>query len=290
MPLSALMNANPVFFIVSALILGLLVGSFINVVIHRLPIMMERRWRHECAEMLGSADEQPEARFDLVAPRSRCPHCGHGISAWENIPLLSYAILRGRCRECHAPISPRYPVVELICGLMTATAAWYFGFTLATAGAMLFGWALLALTGIDIDHQLLPDDITLPLLWLGLIFNLQGTFTNLHSAVLGAIWGYLSLWLIFQAFRKLTGKEGMGFGDFKILAAIGAWLGWQLLPLVVILAAGVGAVVGISMILMRRAESQTALPFGPYLAAAGWIALFWGHDIMRAYLSFNGMR
>ncbi len=290
MPLTALMSANPAIYIVCASILGLLVGSFINVVIHRLPIMMERRWRHECAEMLGSADAPAEARFDLVAPRSHCPHCGHAISAWENIPLLSYVLLKGRCHGCGAHISLRYPVVELISGLMTATAAWYFGFTWGAAGAMLFGWSVLALTGIDIDQQLLPDDITLPLLWLGLIFNLHATFVDLHSAVLGAVWGYMSLWIIFQVFRKLTGKEGMGFGDFKILAAIGAWLGWQLLPLVVILAAGVGAIVGLSMIVMRRAETQTALPFGPYLAAAGWIALFWGHDIMHAYMTFSGMR
>ncbi len=271
--------------IVSGLI-GLCIGSFLNVVIHRLPKMMEAEWASQCAELreeLASVDAKQA--LTLSQPRSRCPHCEHQIRAYENIPLLSYLlILRGQCSNCGQAISLRYPVVEACTGLLSAFVAWHFGPTLACFGALLLIWGLIALTGIDIDTQLLPDSITLPLLWLGLLFNLVGTFTDLPSAVIGAMAGYLSLWSVFWLFKLATGKEGMGYGDFKLLAALGAWLGWQMLPAIILLSSVVGAVVGIALIVLAKHGRNVPIPFGPYLAAAGVIALFWGKTLTASYL------
>ncbi len=243
-------------------LLGLFVGSFLNVVIHRLPRMMERDWHAQAAELRGE-EVQPTERFNLATPRSRCPHCGHFIGALENIPVLSYLVLRGRCGHCGARISLRYPIVEAFTALLSGYAAWHFGFGLAAAGALLFIWTMVALAFIDIDTQLLPDDLTLPLLWLGLLFNLGDTFTDLPSAVIGAMAGYLALWSVYWLFKLVTGKEGMGYGDFKLLAAIGAWLGWSLLPLTILLSSLVGAVVGITLIVLARHGRNVPIPFGP---------------------------
>ena len=271
--------------IVSGLI-GLCIGSFLNVVIHRLPKMMEAEWASQCAELRGElASVEAKQALTLSQPRSRCPHCGHQIRAYENIPLLSYfLILRGKCSNCGQAISLRYPVVEACTGLLSALAAWHFGPILACFGSLLLIWGLIALTGIDIDTQLLPDSITLPLLWLGLLFNLFGTFTDLPSAVIGAMAGYLSLWSVFWLFKLATGKEGMGYGDFKLLAALGAWLGWQMLPAIILLSSVVGAVVGIALIVLAKHGRNVPIPFGPYLAAAGVIALFWGKTLTASYL------
>ena len=275
--------SNPIAFTTLAGLLGLFVGSFLNVVIHRLPRMMEHDWHAQAAELRG---EEPPAgeRFNLATPRSRCPHCGHQITLLENIPLVSYLVLRGRCGHCGAGISKRYPIVEAVSALLSAYAAWHFGFGAAALGALLFVWAMVALTFIDLDTQLLPDDITLPLLWLGLAFNVGGTYTELPAAVIGAMAGYLALWSVFWLFKLATGKEGMGYGDFKLLAAIGAWLGWQMLPLTILLSSLVGAVVGIVLIVAARHGRNVPIPFGPYLAAAGLIALFWGEGITARYL------
>ncbi|MBL8492181.1 MAG: prepilin peptidase [Rhodocyclaceae bacterium] len=279
--------AQPAMFVGTCLVAGLAVGSFLNVVIHRLPIMMDREWRAQCAELRGDPVPQEEP-FGLALPRSRCPNCGHGITAAENVPVLSYLLLRGRCRACKARISPRYPLVEILCGLLFASAAVHFGFGPAAVAAMLYLAALIALTGIDFDKQLLPDDITLPLMWAGLLVNMFGTFTDLRSAVIGAAAGYLSLWSVYWGFKLATGKEGMGYGDFKLLAAIGAWLGWALLPLVILLSSFVGAVVGIALIVLARHGREVPIPFGPYLAVAGAIALFWGQALTERYLGILG--
>ncbi len=264
-------------------LLGLCVGSFLNVVIHRLPRMMEQDWHAQCADLRGETPSTATA-LTLARPRSRCPSCGHQITALENIPVISYLLLRARCSSCGTSISPRYPVVEAVTGLLSAYAVWHFGPTLQGAGALLLIWALIALTGIDFDTQLLPDSITLPLLWLGLGFNLTGTYVDLFSAVIGAMIGYLTLWSVFWLFKLATGKEGMGFGDFKLLAALGAWFGWQMLPAIILLSSIVGAAVGISLIVATRHGRNTPIPFGPYLAAAGVIALFWGPQLTRGYL------
>jgi leader peptidase (prepilin peptidase)/N-methyltransferase len=271
-----------------ALVLGLCIGSFLNVVIHRLPKMMERDWREQCAELAGTPAPAAAGPYNLVVPRSACPACGHRITALQNVPLLSWLALRGKCAACGARISARYPVVELAAGLIGAYAAWRYGPTLQALGAMAFGWSLLALAAIDLDTQLLPDDITLPLLWSGLLLNVWGTFVPLSTAVLGAVAGYLALWLVYWGFKLATGKEGMGFGDFKLLAAIGAWLGWQKLPLVILLSSVVGAAVGIALIVLARHGREKPIPFGPYLAAAGLIALFWGELITRRWLPILG--
>ena len=265
-------------------LLGLCVGSFLNVVIHRLPKMMEQEWQAQCAELRGEIPPD-EATLSLSRPRSRCPHCGHGITAVENIPLISYLlVLRGKCSGCGQRISVRYPVVELFTGLLSAYVAWHFGPTVQAAGALLLVWALIALAVIDLDTQLLPDSITLPLLWLGLAFNLGGSFTDLPSAVTGAMAGYLALWSVFWLFKLATGKEGMGYGDFKLLAALGAWLGWQMLPAIILISSVVGAIVGIALIVAARHGRNVPIPFGPYLAAAGAIALFWGEPLTQRYL------
>lgn len=286
MTLVSLLESTPWVWVVVAVFLGLIIGSFLNVVIHRLPIMLEREWREQCAEESGGEAAKATERYNLMVPRSRCPHCGHLIRAYDNIPVFSYLLLRGRCRACGARISVRYPVVELVSGILSGWLAWHFGFTWAAGGALLLTWSLLALAAIDIDTQLLPDKITLPVLWLGLLFSLGHVFTDPVSAVIGAVAGYLSLWCVYQAFKLLTRKEGMGYGDFKLYALLGAWLGWQNLPLVILIAAAAGAVIGILLILSRRTERGNPIPFGPYLAVAGWIALVWGADIAHAYLSY----
>jgi leader peptidase (prepilin peptidase)/N-methyltransferase len=266
------------------LALGLAVGSFLNVLIHRLPKMMERDWQEQCAEMRGEAAPAAEA-LGLARPRSRCPACGHGITAAENIPLLSYVLLRGHCSACRAPIGIRYPAVETLAGIAAYYCASRYGYGLAALGAMLYAWAMIAASAIDFDTQLLPDSITLPLLWTGLLINIPGTFVDLRSAVIGAAAGYLFLWSIYWLFKFATGKEGMGFGDFKLLAAIGAWTGWQMLALVILLSSFIGAAVGIALIALAKRGRSVPIPFGPYLAAAGVVGLFWGPPITRYYLS-----
>lgn len=285
-----LFTENPLVFTGIALILGLMVGSFLNVVIYRLPIMMEREWRSQCRELLEQPGEpeKPET-FNLVLPQSRCPHCGHRIGALENIPVISYLLQKGKCKHCAAPISARYPLIEAFTALLTAVVALQLGFTVQAAAAIALTWALIALSFIDIDHQLLPDSITYPLLWVGILVNLDGTFTDSQSSVIGAVAGYLSLWSVYQVHHAITGKEGMGFGDFKLLAALGAWMGWQYLVLIVLLSSLVGAIVGISLILIRGRDRNIPIPFGPYLAAAGWISLLWGKPIMQTYLGISGL-
>jgi leader peptidase (prepilin peptidase) / N-methyltransferase len=280
-----ILQASPAAFIALCVVLGLMVGSFLNVVIHRLPKMMEREWRQQCAELNGAdgAPQQPDA-YNLVVPRSACPKCGHRITALENIPVISYLFLRGRCKGCGTHISARYPVVEAVTGLISGFLAWHFGFGVASVAAIVFAWALIALTFIDFDTQLLPDSITLPLIWLGLLLNLRGTFTEVQSAVIGAVAGYLALWSVYWLFKLITKKEGMGYGDFKLLAAIGAWTGWQMLLPVVLLSSFVGAVVGIVLIVLARLGRNVPIPFGPYLAAAGLIALVWGKELVATYL------
>jgi len=287
MELLQLLQSTPAAFIAVCGVTGLLVGSFLNVVIHRLPRMMEEEWREQCAALDATPEQlavAPGPRYDLVVPRSACPNCGHQISAVENIPVLSYLVLRGRCSQCKTVISPRYPIVEALTGGLSAFVAWHFGFGAAALTALVFVWALIALTFIDFDTHLLPDSITQPLLWLGLLVNFNGTFTTLNSAVIGAVTGYLILWSVYWLFKLVTGKEGMGFGDFKLLAAIGAWLGWQVLPLTILLSSMVGAVIGITLILFAGRGRQVPIPFGPYLAGGGLISLFWGKEITQAYL------
>lgn len=269
--------------VAAAVLFGLLIGSFLNVVIHRLPLMMERDWSAQCAELRGDKPAQAEP-FSLLHPRSRCPQCSRPVGPLENIPVLSFLFLRGRCRGCGKPISWRYPLVEALTALLFGFIAWQFGPGWATWAAMGFVAAMIVLTFIDFDTQLLPDDITLPLLWAGLALNVTGTYTDLTSAVIGAMAGYLSLWSIYWLFKLLTGKEGMGYGDFKLLAAIGAWLGWQVLPLTILLSSLVGAVVGIALIVLAKRGRNVPIPFGPYLATAGIIALFWGKPLTQAYI------
>ncbi|MCP9758912.1 prepilin peptidase [Aquitalea sp. S1-19] len=273
----------PVAFILLVALFGLFVGSFLNVVIARLPVMMERRWAAECAELRGE-EIAPSAPFNLMVPRSRCPQCGAAIRPWHNIPLLGWLSLRGRCADCQAPIPLRYPLVELVTGVLFAVLAWRFGPSVMLAGSLLLAGALIALTFIDADTQLLPDDITLPLMWAGLLFHLLTGILPLSDVVVGAMAGYLSLWSVYWAFKLVTGKEGMGYGDFKLLAALGAWLGWQMLPLIILLSSLVGALWGIAMMAAARLGRGQPLPFGPYLAAAGLIALIWGPAIVGWYL------
>ena len=282
-PVSDLLQQNATFFITFVSLIGLAVGSFLNVVIYRLPKMMEQEWHAQCNELQGIENTE-KIKFTLAAPRSSCPACGHQITALENIPLISYLFLKGKCRACKTSISMRYPLVELLTAVLAGFVAWKFGYTAATAFALIFTFALIALTFIDADTQLLPDDMTLPLLWLGLLFNLNTGFTDLHSAVIGAMAGYLSLWSIYWLFKLVTGKEGMGYGDFKLLAAIGAWFGWQLLPAVILLSSISGALIGIGLILFAKKQRETPMPFGPYLAIAGIAALFFGEQLSHFYL------
>jgi leader peptidase (prepilin peptidase)/N-methyltransferase len=276
-----------------ALLLGLIVGSFLNVVILRLPKRMQAELGEACADLRGEETEPLPSRWFgldyLITPASSCPHCGHGIRAWENIPLLSYLLLRGRCSNCKASIGIRYPVVELLTGLLSLFVVLHFGATPTAVVALILVWTLIALTVIDLDEQLLPDQLTLPLLWLGLLVNIGGMFTDLTSAVIGAAAGYLSLWFVFQVFRLLTGREGMGYGDFKLIAVFGAFLGWQMLPLVVLLSSFIGAIVGVGMIVLLGRDRQIPIPFGPYIAVAGLVALLWGEQVNRGYLQLAGL-
>lgn len=279
---STLLQQNTPTFVAFSMLLGLMVGSFLNVVIHRLPKIMERNWKNQCLE-LQNQSIPPQQALTLSYPRSTCPHCGHLITALENIPLFSYLKLKGRCSACNAPISPRYPLVEILTSVLTGVVSWKFGYTLSTLFLWLFIFALIALTFIDFDTQLLPDDITLPLLWLGLLFNLAVEFTPLSSAIIGAMAGYLSLYMIYHVFKFITHKEGMGYGDFKLLAAIGAWLGWQALPVVVVLSSILGAVVGVGLIIGRNRPANVPLPFGPFLALAAIVALFSEQPLLGIY-------
>jgi leader peptidase (prepilin peptidase)/N-methyltransferase len=274
---------DPVVATAIALVVGLCVGSFLNVVIHRLPKMLERGWQAQCAELRGETPA-PEAAYNLVVPRSACPACGAQITAMQNIPVVSWLALGGKCASCKAPISARYPIVEIVGGLLAAYAIWRFGPTARGVAACVLLWTLTALTMIDIDTQLLPDDLTLPLLWAGLIVNLAGLFAPLRDAVIGALAGYLSLWTIYWLFKLIRGKEGMGHGDFKLLGALGAWLGWQVLPVIVLLSSVVGAVIGITLIVFKGRDNQAPLAFGPYLAIAGAIALFFGEPLVKLIL------
>lgn len=277
------LQVSPVFFVSLATLTGLIVGSFLNVVIHRLPEMLKREWQLQCAELRG----EPAKTFpvyNLAIPGSGCPQCGHKISTLENIPILSYLFLRGQCADCRTRIPFSYPLVEALTAILSGLAAWHFGSGGILFAALIFIWAMIVLAFIDLNTQLLPDSITQPLLWVGLAVNLHNGFTDIDSAVIGAIAGYLTLWSVYWLFKLLTGKEGMGYGDFKLLAAIGAWLGWQLLPLVILFSSVVGAVVGTALILTARSKNTT-LPFGPYLAGGGLIALFWGNQINQAYLA-----
>lgn len=283
---SLIVDNSPFFYSLAAL-LGLLVGSFLNVLVHRLPVMLERQWQQEAQEVLG-LEQTTHERFDLCLPASRCPHCQHRIRAWENIPLLSYLALRGRCSACKGCISVRYPLVELASALLSLLVAWHFGPGLAALAVLLLTWGLIALSLIDADHQLLPDALVLPLLWLGLIVNANGLLVPLANAVWGAVAGYLSLWSVYWLFKLVTGKEGMGYGDFKLLAMLGAWGGWQVLPLTLMLASLAGALIGLALVRLRRAQMGAAVPFGPYLAIAGWIAVLWGDEIVASYLQLPG--
>ena len=285
--------------IAGGIVLGLLVGSFLNVVIYRLPLMMERDWRSQAREMLGDstavAEDQPDTPFNLFTPRSRCPDCGTQIKAWQNIPVVSWLLLRGRCAACKAPIAKRYPIIELASGMLSGLVIWQIGGGPAGLAALFFVWCLIALTVIDFDHQLLPDSITHLLLWAGLLLSAAAPawdlpMPELSSSVLGAAAGYLSLWSIYWLFKLATGKEGMGYGDFKLLAALGAWLGYELLPLVILLSAAVGSVTGIAMVAVLGRDRQIPIPFGPYLAGAGLIALLWGETLINAYLNFAGLQ
>jgi leader peptidase (prepilin peptidase)/N-methyltransferase len=290
MELFALLAQHPALLTAAVFLLGLMVGSFLNVVVHRLPVMLERDWKRQCLEYLhpDQAQETGE-RFNLIVPRSRCPSCGHRITALENIPVLSWLFLQGKCSACGTRISPRYPIVEFATALLSAVVAWKLGWGWPLAAALVFTWALIALSLIDFDHKLLPDAITLPLLWLGLLLSLGPLFADMRASIVGAAAGYLSLWSVYHLFRLATGKEGMGFGDFKLLAAIGAWLGWHALPVTILLSSLVGAAVGIGLILIRGRDRNIPIPFGPYIAAAGWLALLWGKDLTDAYLRFAGL-
>ncbi|HJU22964.1 MAG TPA: A24 family peptidase [Casimicrobiaceae bacterium] len=278
------MTADPAVAAAIALIVGLCVGSFLNVVIHRLPKMMEREWRAQCAELRGEpAPKEDPVLYNLAVPRSACPSCGHAIGALENIPIVSWLALRGACKACSKPISIRYPLVEALGGVLAFYAIWRFGISWKGLAACVLLWTLIALTFIDFDTQLLPDNLTLPLLWGGLVANLFGLLAPLSDAVIGAIAGYLALWLVYWLFRLIRGKEGMGYGDFKLLGALGAWLGWQMLPLIVLLSSVVGAVIGISLLVFKGRDHNVPLAFGPYLAIAGGIALFFGSAIVKGW-------
>jgi len=288
-----LFTESPMSFIGVVFAFALVIGSFLNVVIHRLPLMMERDWREQCAELTSRPPERelPEGRFDLIAPRSRCPSCGHQITAWQNVPVISYLVLGGRCAHCKATISARYPSVELLTAVLAALCAWHFGVGWEATMAIVMTLALVPIALIDADTQLIPDSIVLPLLWIGLAMSLwhpmagsDALFIAPRDAIIGAMAGYLSLWSIYQLFKLITGKEGMGYGDFKLLAALGAWLGWQQLPMIVLMSAVVGAVVGIALMVFRRHDRSVPIPFGPYLAAAGWITMLWGDKIKATYL------
>jgi leader peptidase (prepilin peptidase)/N-methyltransferase len=302
-----LLSSLPAFFVGACLALGLLVGSFLNVVIYRVPIMLDRQWREQCAELAAagtpgatssaavatpaSPEAGPTTRFNLVAPRSSCPACKAPITAMQNIPVLSYLFLKGRCASCGTRIGVRYPIVEALTGVLSAAVAWKFGFGWPALAALTLTWFLIALTFIDVDHQLLPDSLTLPLVWIGLALSLWGPQpggaplpVDMRSSIIGAMAGYLSLWSVYHLFRLLTGKEGMGYGDFKLFAALGAWMGWKMLLPIILIAAAVGAVVGIATLTFRGQSRSTPIAFGPFLAASGWLMLMFGNELMNSYL------
>ncbi|MFV2057465.1 MAG: A24 family peptidase [Thiohalomonadales bacterium] len=292
----AYLQQNLGLFYVYVTIVGALVGSFLNVVIYRLPVMMRRDWHEQCEELVNpTADPDsapsgtPAPTFNLMVPRSRCPKCEHLITARENIPIISFLLQGGKCAHCKTSISKRYPIVEALTALISLFVASYFGVSWQTLMVLILSWGLIALSLIDFDHQLLPDSITLPMMWLGIIIAIFGLFTDLQSSVIGAIAGYLTLWSVYWAFKLITGKEGMGYGDFKLLAVFGAWLGWQALPIIVLLSSLVGAIIGISLIVFRGRDRNIPIPFGPYIAIAGWIALFWGKDLIELYLRVSGI-
>ncbi|NOT85211.1 MAG: prepilin peptidase [Methylococcaceae bacterium] len=308
MTLLTLLEHSPYLLIALAIVLGLMVGSFLNVVIYRLPVMMQREWRNDCLTYLGENTDDNEDKalleavtqaqkkaaaeykpFNLTLPLSRCPKCQAAIKPYQNIPVISYVLLGGKCAVCKNPIAMRYPVIEAFTGLCSAIVAWHIGFDATLPWALLLTWCLIALSFIDIDHQLLPDSMTLPMMWLGLGLSEYGLFTSTDSSIIGAMAGYLSLWGIYWVFKLITGKEGMGYGDFKLLALLGAWLGWQYLPVIVLLSSLVGAVIGVAMILFANKDRTIAIPFGPYLAAAGWIALLWGDELNGLYLASVGL-
>ena len=295
-----LLAQTPVLLLPFTALTGLVIGSFLNVVILRLPRIMELQWEQECAELAetghdmaavatAGAGQHGKPELSLSHPSSSCPHCGARIAPWDNIPVLSWLLLRGRCRRCKEPISPRYPLIETLTALLSVIVVWHFGATAEAAAALVLTWGLIALAFIDLDTQLLPDDITLPLLWVGLLLSLTGLFTDSTSAIVGAVAGFLALWLVYHAFRLLTGKEGMGRGDFKLLALFGAWLGWQTLPLILLLSTIPGALYGIALIASGRSERRAPIAFGPFLAIAGWISLIWGDAIITAYLRWSGL-
>ena len=275
----------PVLYLGTLFVFGSLIGSFLNVVIYRLPVMMQREWRNDCLEFLEQPNDVEDTRFNLSVPRSRCGDCGHQITALENIPIVSYLVLGGKCSACKTSISPQYPLVELFTALVSLVVGWHFGVSPQAMAALVLTWSLIAASGIDIGHKLLPDDITLPLLWLGILLSLFDVFVSLEDSVIGVMAGYMSLWSVFMLFKLITGKEGMGYGDFKLLAMLGAWLGWKPLFVVILTSSLVGAVVGITMIVLKKTERGTQIPFGPYLAAAGWMTLLWGDELMRFYAS-----
>lgn len=281
-------GSNEAFYLACIALFGLLFGSFLNVVIHRVPIMLQRGWGEQCRELL-ELPEEPAEPLSLIHPGSHCPNCKTPVAPLDNIPVLSFTLLGGKCRHCGEKIPLRYPLVEILTAVVFTLTAWRFGFTLQAAAALVLTGLLLPLIFIDIDEQILPDGITIPGLWLGLMINSMGIFADLHSALIGAVFGYLSLWSVYHVFRFVTGKEGMGYGDFKLLAMLGAWLGWQSLPLIILLSATVGAVIGITLLMISKKTRDTPIPFGPYLCLAGWIALLMGDDILRAYLQFAGL-
>ena len=291
--LGELYQSQPLIMLSMVAVFTLMVGSFLNVVIYRLPIIMEREWKTQCQDFLGHPDTEklPVERYNLVIPRSRCPHCDHLISAWENIPVISYLFQKGRCRHCSKPISMRYPVIEALTAVLSVMVINHFGLNWSAISLMILTWGLISLSFIDLDHHLLPDNLTLPLMWLGLLMAVFGIGTvDVKSAVVGTMIGYASLWTIFQLFRLATGKEGMGYGDFKLLAVFGAWLGWQQLPLIILLASFVGAVVGILNIVIRKKDKSQPIPFGPFLCTAGFIAMLWGDQITRNYMQLMHIR
>ncbi len=281
------LQTHPALFIFSMTMLGMCIGSFLNVVIYRLPKMMQQDWHEQCCELLDIKNEDvtEQQKVNLVFPGSSCPSCQHKITALENIPVISYLFLKGRCRSCNTRISLQYPIIEMFTGLATAYVAWHFGFSLQTLFAVFLTWALISLSMIDLEHSLLPDDITLPFMWLGLACNIFGVFTDIYSSLIGAMLGYAILWIIFMSFKVATGKEGMGYGDFKLLALLGAWLGWQSIPLIILLSSITASIIGLAMIIFKGRDKAAAFPFGPYLAIAGWITLIWGKELTALYLN-----
>jgi len=288
MTIATFFATYPLALLCFALVLGLIIGSFLNVVIYRLPVMMQREWTEQCHEFLELEDDHKKtsdnpATLNLAKPDSHCPKCKHELTAFENIPILSYLLQAGKCRNCKAPISLRYPLIEAVTGIVTLLIAYQYGYSWLTLAILILTWSLIVLTMIDYDHQLLPDDITIPILWLGLIINYFGLITTLEAAVLGAVAGYLILWTVYWLFKILTGKEGMGQGDFKLLAALGAWMGWQALPQIILLSSLIGALIGIGLILIKGRDKNIPIPFGPYLAGAGFVSLLWNEELAQLY-------